>query len=181
MVKNNIYNIKDIEGFSLVELMVVIALLGILAAISVPNLLKNLPEKRLKGAARNVYADMQKARLQAVKENRDIAVRFDTGDQFYYIDDDQDGESGYKTWESDELKKDLADYGGVEFGHAATTTNWNNDTINASVKDITFKSRGEANNGSIYLQSQSNQEVCYAITVTQFGAVKIRRYSGSWE
>ncbi|RWX50913.1 prepilin-type N-terminal cleavage/methylation domain-containing protein, partial [Candidatus Electrothrix marina] len=35
---------KAVKGFSLVELMLVIALLGVLSVISVPGFLRNLPE-----------------------------------------------------------------------------------------------------------------------------------------
>ncbi|MCW5199375.1 prepilin-type N-terminal cleavage/methylation domain-containing protein, partial [Desulfobulbus sp. F1] len=82
---------KNTAGFSFVELMVVIALIGMLSAIALPSLLGSLSEKRLKNAARNLYSDMQRARLQAVKKNKKLFVRFSDGagnkNDFYYFDE----------------------------------------------------------------------------------------------
>ncbi|MCI5135937.1 MAG: prepilin-type N-terminal cleavage/methylation domain-containing protein, partial [Candidatus Electrothrix sp. AW2] len=44
-------NTSNSNGFSFVELMVVIALIGLLSAIGLPSLLRSLPEKRLQNAA----------------------------------------------------------------------------------------------------------------------------------
>ncbi|RWX45043.1 prepilin-type N-terminal cleavage/methylation domain-containing protein, partial [Candidatus Electrothrix marina] len=110
---------KAVKGFSLVELMLVIALLGVLSVISVPGFLRNLPEKRLKNAARNLHADLQRARLWAVNENKKITVRFNEAEGYYYIDDDLKGEAGYKVWDTNELRRNLTDYGGVVYGKGA--------------------------------------------------------------
>jgi type IV fimbrial biogenesis protein FimT len=190
MMKKN--KISDSSGFSFVELMVVIALVGILAAIGVPNFLRGLPEKKLKGAARNLYADMQRARLLAVKENRSVRVRFDTATSpgVYYFDDDEVGDPGYDQWDTGEFGRKLTDYAsGIAYGSGSAgdgagggACNWSTPASACSqIAFITFSSTGTANSGSIYLQNQ-NQDVSYAVTVTDFGAVKIRRFSGSgWE
>ena len=65
-------------GFSLVELMVVVGILGLLMAIGFPNLSTSIDDYRLKAAARDIYSDLQKARLQAIKENTLICVTFTT-------------------------------------------------------------------------------------------------------
>lgn len=180
--------ISNSPGFSFVELMTVIAIIGILSAVALPSFLRSLPEKRLKSAARNLYADLQKARLLAVKENKEVQVRFNTspGPGYYYFDDDKN-----ETWDTGEFRKDLADYGAVDYGCGAPK-NWSDHDLpdfgvtsaGATGNDgrITFGKTGTCNAGSIYLESLNNQEVCYAVTVTNFGAVKIRRFSGSsWE
>lgn len=170
---------RDNAGFSFAELMVVIALVGVLAAIAVPNFLRGMPERRLKNAARNLYADMQKARMTAVKENRKVVVKFDTGasGDFYYFVDDVAKDSTQATF-----RRNLSEDGkGVSYGSGKATTKWDDTSIDSITTDITFNSTGSANSGSTYLQNE-NKNVCYAITTTDYGAVKIRRFNGtSWD
>jgi len=182
---------KDSSGFSFMELMVVIAMIGILSAVALPGLLRGLPEQRLKNAARNLYADMQRARLLAVKENRSVSVRF--GDNFYYFDNDGNG-----SFTTGEFKRNLSEDGDVSFGKGKATTDWE-DTPNTlptlPTDDITFFATGNAcsagnpnrefNSGlnySVILLQNQNKDVCYAVITTTFGAVQIRRFNGSgWD
>ncbi|MDU9048036.1 MAG: prepilin-type N-terminal cleavage/methylation domain-containing protein [Candidatus Electrothrix sp. Rat3] len=183
-MKQDVCRRKVVQGFSLVELMLVIALLGVLSAISIPVFVRSLPEYRLKNATRNLYADLQKARLLAVKKNMKMVVRFHEAEGFYYIDEDKKGAAGYKEWNPDEMRGDLADYGGVIYGWGSAVKNWNNKLIKHAVpyNDISFKVTGTATPASIYLQYQSENVITYAVTTTNYGTVKVRRFSGSsWE
>ena len=170
---------KRSNGFSFVELMVVIALVGILSAISIPSFLSALPEKRLKAAARNVYADLQRARVLAVKKNKKVTVRFNEAEEYYYIDEDEDGID----WNPGETRGNLSDYGGVVYGKGGAIKNWNKESIDHIVpyQDLSFQPVGTAKNASVYLQYQGG-DVCYAITATRHGAIRIRRFNGSsWD
>ncbi len=51
-------NIKS-KGFTLIELMITIAVLAILAAIALPSFQGTLERRQLVGAAENLYADLQ--------------------------------------------------------------------------------------------------------------------------
>ena len=68
--------IKDKRGFSLTELMIVIALITILSGVAVTSIKSNLPGYYLSGAARQVMTDLMLARMQAVSKNAATNVTF---------------------------------------------------------------------------------------------------------
>ena len=57
---------RDTRGFSLIEMAVVILLLGLVAAFSVPPLLKLNQSLQLKGAVQNLAGQLQLARQKAM-------------------------------------------------------------------------------------------------------------------
>ena len=59
----------DNRGFSLGEMLVVTAVIGITAAVAMPSFLAMQPGMRLNGASRQVFGKLMWARAQAVEEN----------------------------------------------------------------------------------------------------------------
>ncbi|HEY7817089.1 MAG TPA: prepilin-type N-terminal cleavage/methylation domain-containing protein [Vicinamibacteria bacterium] len=66
------------RGFSLIEILVVVSIVVIIAAISIPIGLSFVKNYQITGAAQNVAAQIQSARSQAVKRNtqRGILLNF---------------------------------------------------------------------------------------------------------
>jgi type IV fimbrial biogenesis protein FimT len=75
-------------GFTLTELIVVIGIIGILAAIGIPSFMAWMPKLRLNGAARMVMGDLMAARMKAVSQNNEFKVFFINDHQYTILDDD---------------------------------------------------------------------------------------------
>jgi len=61
-------------GFTLVELMITIAVLAILIALATPSFTSVINSNRLTAQANNLMADLQLARSEAVRRNRKVSV-----------------------------------------------------------------------------------------------------------
>ena len=65
-----------VRGFTLIELMLVVAILGVISAIAIPAVLNTSRQIRLSSNARQVERELQGARMKAVRSNRAIRVHF---------------------------------------------------------------------------------------------------------
>lgn len=66
------------RGFTLVELMIVVAIIGILAVGAGPAISSYMQQRGLSTAAADFYGELQMARLEAVKTNARCSVTLDT-------------------------------------------------------------------------------------------------------
>ncbi len=77
------------KGFTLIELMITVVVLGVLAALALPSFQSILEGRRLVGAADDLYSNIQYARSEAIKRNETIRVQVTTGTNWCFgIDDD---------------------------------------------------------------------------------------------
>jgi type II secretion system protein H len=73
------------KGFSLIELLVVITIGGVLLSIAWVRMATLVPIYRLEGAARNLAAELQKARARAIAEGKCYQVLIDTSAKTYQL------------------------------------------------------------------------------------------------
>lgn len=71
-------------GFTLVELLVTLAVLAILLALAVPSFNDLIDRSRLTSAADTLYADLQFARSEAIRNNQNVVVGFQSGSAWCY-------------------------------------------------------------------------------------------------
>src|SRR5262245_307030 len=62
------------RGFSLIELLVVVALIAVMAAVGLPNLVGYLRQAKVRGAMQQVAGEMQAARNKAIVKNTNAGV-----------------------------------------------------------------------------------------------------------
>ena len=74
---------RNDSGYSLVELIVVVAIIAVLGAIAIPNL--SVGNARLKQAARELYGNLQRARMEAIKTNQNVGIIFDVVNNQYVL------------------------------------------------------------------------------------------------
>jgi type IV fimbrial biogenesis protein FimT len=79
------------SGFTAYELAVTMAIVGIFATITMPSFLNWLTGHRLRGAAINLVADMEMAKIRAIRENTFVAVQFGTDNYRIFVDNGSGG------------------------------------------------------------------------------------------
>ena len=72
------------RGFTLLELMVALAIAGVLAAIATPSFADLLARQRLQAVAHQLQADIALARLEAGRRGQTVQLRFHTGARWCY-------------------------------------------------------------------------------------------------
>jgi prepilin-type N-terminal cleavage/methylation domain-containing protein len=73
------------EGFSLVELLIVVGLMAVMMAIAITGLRSQLPKMHANGTARDIAGKLMMARLKAVQNNGMYGVRFVPGAAGSYV------------------------------------------------------------------------------------------------
>jgi type IV fimbrial biogenesis protein FimT len=72
--------VPSLYGFTILELMVAVAIVGILAAVGTPSLISVIATQRVKSATFDMYATLNIARSEAIKRNTVVTIAPRGGD-----------------------------------------------------------------------------------------------------
>ncbi|HUU82229.1 MAG TPA: GspH/FimT family pseudopilin [Phycisphaerae bacterium] len=73
------------QAFSLIELVIVVSIIGVVAAIAAPRFANSIARQRAEGAAKRIAADLALARSQAITRSTSQMVKFDLGSDSYVM------------------------------------------------------------------------------------------------
>ena len=83
------------NGFTMLELMVAIAICAVLSAVAVPNMIGWISNRRIQSSANDLNAAFHLARTTAIRENADVVIALNlAGDACEIFVDDGAGGSG---------------------------------------------------------------------------------------
>ena len=89
-------------GFSLIEVIIVIAIIAIALTVAIPNMIGSRGEAQFRGAADNLVGDLNLAKWSAVRENGWVVIRFDANGYQLFSDNGAGGNNGNWTLDGDE-------------------------------------------------------------------------------
>jgi len=144
---------RNSSGFTLIEVIIAIAVFAILATVAIPNYIGWLPKRHLQSSTVDVQGAIHLAKMTAIRENTDVVLTFDPANESYlaFIDTDEDGsqDAGERTVRSKGMSPGI-DLNSTDFGD-----------------QLTFNSRGLADvGGEITLTNKRGENRTINVTIT---------------
>ncbi|MCJ7547772.1 MAG: GspH/FimT family pseudopilin [Deltaproteobacteria bacterium] len=180
------------RGVTLIELVVVMAIIAIMALFMTPSLGEWVQNYRIKQAARNVASDLQSAKMQAISMHRYCTVAFNANGYVIFPDydndmvldtadypSDLDGDGANENETTDIFKTVILSN---EYKTVTFDTSQTGNGINFPNNMVAFDSRGLPRNntggfagGTAFLINTTNNKA-RSVTVSSTGAVSIAEY-----
>jgi prepilin-type N-terminal cleavage/methylation domain-containing protein len=139
-------------GFSLVELLIVIALISIVSAFAVPTWQRYAAKTDLKTAAREVMADLSNTKQRAVEENLDVyRLTFNVAGNSYVLSRTDTGTVWTKSMAS--------------FGNGISIDSGNPPNFSGG-STVSFKKRGTLSPGNMTLRNGLGSTATITVNIT---------------
>ena len=173
---NRVQRMSGENGFTLVELMVTIAIIAIISVIAIPNIVVWRENAELSRATRDLLSDFQLAKIQAVERNTYCSITFSQAPGGYTVYLDPNQNLVYDTGESVVTGKTWSDYGSTKFdtaqggGDGLTFSNPNNG-IAFAPDGLPKNNLGGFGAGTVFLTNDRNRKT--SVVVSSAGNLRI--------
>ena len=135
---------KKNGGFSLFELLVVIAVIAVVSAIITPNIISWRSNAKLRGAAGNLKGDLEMSKARAVRQRTPVTVTF-TATNYQVTYTDKDGNA--RTLRNRQLPAGVRlDLIGTSFGTLGDQTRFNARGIPVAGSAVLVNTKGDQKN-----------------------------------
>lgn len=173
-------NIAGVQaGYSLVELLIVVAIIGAISLVAVPNFMSMMRTSRMKTSLRQFNTDLRAIRARSITENHPTKISFTTGGTgtrtYRMFDGTMDPPSGVITWDALPLRTKQLDE--TVYFNSSTFTDEDSD----GTKDVVFRSNGTVTNipsgnnfGVVRLRTDSDIPIpSYEVRVNLTGRIEV--------
>jgi len=182
---------RNQSGFTVMELLTVVAIIGVMAGMAIASGIEWLPKHRLKSATNDLFSNMQRAKMAAIKDRSDRAIVFDASvspGRYAICSDDGDDD----TWDGgfsggddpgiDTQVVNLVDYrSAIDFGHGNATSP-KGSVFGADVTyTVVFNAAGFIDPPSRYIYLENKDGDTYCVGGLTSGVINTFRWaSGGW-
>ncbi len=140
------------RGFTLLEIIIVMVLIGLIAAIGVPRFLGSLERAEVKTSAKKIAAAMRSAKSHAIAEKKVVTLVIDRKEMKVFAIRGTSSKEGAQDNDSDETQKiappiKLAD----------TVKVWTENETGEEIYYAEFSPRGTATGGVLYVTPRESE------------------------
>ena len=159
-------NYKKDNGFSIVDLMIALAIASVISVAAIPGLKRWSRNYNVQSAAMDLYSHMQIAKLGAVKENKSWTINFNPGGLLGYQVRNNTGNI-VKT--VDFSKKYSSE---IQYTDPTATKTYDDSSI-------TFNPNGLSETGYTYISNKSKSSYYRVGMLYATGSIKIEKWDGT--
>ena len=149
---------RGVDGVTLIELAVVIAIIAIMGVFMAPAIGEWLDNYRIRQASRDIVSHLQLAKIRAISRSREYRVCFDLAQDIYYLEKN-DG-----VWQQE----------GEEF-HVPRGVDIDSAVGLGSFPKVEFNPNGTCSSGHIMIDNENGKQ--YKVVVHYTGRIKLKSSS----